>query len=112
MKNLLLIAFIEISSISFSQIGIFNNSTWLYNFSKTETETNEWTVPYSYGLKNVDYSIYYAKDGNWKFVGTILTTRGMISAKVYFKRNYRVAFGKDDEKPTEIVFKTKQWKVE
>lgn len=112
MKNLLLIVFIGISSLSFSQIGMFNSSTWLYNFSKTETYTNEWEVPYSYGQGNVKYSIYYAKDGNWKFVGTILTTGMMSNAKVYFKRDYRVAYGKEDEKPTEILFKTKQWKVE
>jgi hypothetical protein len=112
MKNILLIACIGISSLSFSQIGMWNNSTWLYNFSKTETYSNEWNLPSSYLQGTAKYSIYYAKDGNWKFVGKILRTGEMMSAKVYFKSNYRVSYGKDDEKPTEIVFKTKQWKVE
>ena len=112
MKHIILIAFLGVSSVAFAQFGMLNSPTWLYNLSKTETYTIEWGVPYGYQQGNINYSIYYAKDGNWKFVGSILTTGATFNAKLYFKSGYRVAYGKEDEKPIEIILESKEWKVE
>ncbi len=113
MKYTLIFSLLAISAISYGQFGMFNTSTWLYQFEKSETYSNEWAVPSAYGTDKTTYSISYAKDGNWQYVGNILVTGMMMGSKVYFKKGYRVAYAIGDAKPTEITFTaSKVWKVE
>ncbi|MBL7911659.1 MAG: hypothetical protein JNJ41_11435 [Bacteroidia bacterium] len=102
------------ASIGYGQIGLINNETWLYKFSKTEKFPNKWTETFSpFGSDKIIYSIYYALNGKWEYVGNITTNTGMKSMNIYFKSGYRVAYGIKEEKPTEIVFeKNKDWNVE
>lgn len=87
-----------------------NSSTWLYDFNKSEKYSSSWTPNVSFS-GSLTYSIFYAKNNNWTFVGKILVTPGA-RGNVYFIGGYRVAFQLKDEKPTEIIFETKQWKVD
>jgi hypothetical protein len=110
MKVIITSILITISTFGYSQLFYLNNNTWLYEFSKSETYSNTWTPKGSYNGNSV-YSIYYAKSRNWTFVGKILVP-SVSQGSVYFRNGYRIAFQLKQEKPTEIIFETKQWKVD
>lgn len=93
--------------------------TWLYTLNEKTGFGNTYTFPFiAYKAGNnaahTTFSIYYAKDNNWTFVGKITVANGGGAERnpIFFKDGYRVAYATNNEKPIEIVFDSKTWKVD
>jgi len=114
----------SLSEQSEKQPALEGASTWLYKFEPSEGFTNKYdlsrNITSTITTTSSYYNIYYAKDGVWEYVGKLDRVRADLrypspnihSTIVYFRDGYRVAANNySEDRPVELKFNTKRWKV-